>query len=317
MGIHCRSIAITTRGVSPTETGEGKRAVEARVAVHEGILLVVADRRFLQVAVAVVDLRQLTIRHGEEVDHRLRGRIATTTCVARTDVALPAVVLDSVTVTREVDQRIEQGEEHSLRILVGNGKHLGKRRSIRARVALAIQAVAASVDSSHIGLHGLVSRLVTLHILLTVEQRAAPECQHTTLQSQCRTRGDTTVVRRALPSTIDGERTQQLGRLVQIGNDELEAILGAGTLCESGGTRFEHRGHDGHTTIPLHHLIVRPGTEEVGLTQQLVLLLLRQCASLDTDNGIVDVTHSTIDGILHVTHIGTTEVVGHLIGRRS
>ena len=188
------------------------------------MLLVISNRRLVQSGVSTTRAGQLTIRHWEQIDNHLRWGLACTTRIVRTDITLPTVVLNSIAQTREVYDGVVQGGKYGLRISSCCSKHLRKCRTVDARITFAKQSVATTINDRLVSQHFLISLLIAVNVTLTVEQRAAPQCEHTTLQSQCSTRGHTTVVS-TLPTAGTSERQQEFSSLVQVGNDEINTSL--------------------------------------------------------------------------------------------
>ena len=138
------------------------------------MLLVVSYRRLVQSVVSTTRAGQLTIRHREQIYNHLRRGLTCTTRVIRTDIALPTVVLNSITQTREVYNGVVQGGKYSLRIASCCGKHLRKCRTVDARIAFAKQSITTTVNDRLVSQHFLISLLIAVNVTLTVEQRAAP-----------------------------------------------------------------------------------------------------------------------------------------------
>ena len=77
---------------------------------------------------------------------------------------------------------------------------------------------------------------------------------------------------------------------------------------------------DGHAAIDSHQMGVDVGTEEVGLSQQLVLLLLTECRAVDAFYHVVAVTDVSpgtvrVVGHIEVVEIGYRGVIGNLLLR--
>ena len=178
--------------VGPTETGEGKCAVETRIAVHEGIVGLVFYRRSLQLGVGVQSGRQLAVGHGEHLDKHQTCTVAVTTRIVGTDITLPGVIFGSIIDTCQNDCRIILREEDGLRTL-HLGEYAGKVAAIDIIIGR-IETIATGVDVVQVFLHFCISASPAALIVGAVEQRAGPKQQQTAFQGQGRTCCNTAIV---------------------------------------------------------------------------------------------------------------------------
>ena len=297
--------------VGPAEAGEGERAIEARVAVHEGVLALVLIVRGLELGVGAQSGRQLTVGHWEHLDEHQTGTIAVTTLVVRTDVALPGIVLGSIVDTREDGRGVILGEEDGLAVLY-LCEDAGKVAAVHV-VARRVQAITAGVDVVQVVLHLGIGIGPTRLVVRAVEQGAGPEQQQTALQCQGCSGGHATIVFVRSPSAAGGLAAQHVGSLLQVFKNEFVGGLRTGTIEVYILGGIEHLGHDGHTTIPLENVIVAPCTEEVSLSEQFVLVAFREVSAFHTCDEIVDIADAAIYSLLDIIR-GSHEEIGHAVG---
>ena len=179
---------------SPIDTGEGKGAVETRVAVHEGQTFVVGDGRSLQLAVVGIALGFLAVGHREEVNlHGRRHLTVVAQGVGRPCALLPDVV--ALVVGGQVGGvLVINGYIHGLGVVGDVEEHLGPSRTVDAGIVLVGQSVAAGVDGRQCLFHEVVGIFPALLVVVSVEERTCPHQQYTSLEGKTGAGGHPTPV---------------------------------------------------------------------------------------------------------------------------
>ena len=259
----------------PFHARESERAIETRIAVEE------EQFRIIRVRPVWVG-RSFSVRHREKVHHfGCRCFPATAACIGRANGLFPSVPLFRVEVVHRrnvIVQCHQYGFRHASVRTGIVGKHLRPSSSVHSRVAFVCQPEIARLQPVDGFLVGLISRFPACHVIRAVEYRAGVEQFHTSLQSQCRTGSDA--------SEILFVRVPTGGQVVrsrlQVFADKVHASLRGRTRHNQVASfavtdnRVLHLVYARHATVHLYHQIITPRTEEIGLSEQQVLLVFGQ-----------------------------------------
>ena len=194
-------------------------------------------------------------------------------------------------------------------------------RILLSAVGGVCQSEASGSEQLNGFLVGNVGRVPSCGLVGPVEHGAGIVEQHTPLQCLSKTGGDAPEIRCLVLPT----RGEHRHCAVEILADEVHALLRAlarydelRAVAVLTQHRVLHLVNDGHAPVDAHQVGIDVGTEEIGLSEQFVLLLLRERRSTDTLYHVVTVTYVSpgrvgVVGHVEIVEVGNTGVVSDFL----